>query len=227
MKVACKHAYLKPLAPGKMLCSDCGTIVEVSKISPQKEAGLIVPPEIFDMSQAWWIEYRPWKLIPYKLVKQFKWYRSLLHGVEYLVMPIYEQDTMVSYSARKMWDSAPGLKYDVPKGRKRRVWFSSSSMALLGSYGNIREMVGSFKPLYVAEGIADAAYLSQLPAPKRWTIVMDGDVKGVEAAFRMQQEFKRLGVFPAVVILKPGDDPTDVPLPKLRKLIKEQTGGKK
>jgi hypothetical protein len=222
----CGHAYARRLNVKEMLCSACGAIFSANaKIHPEDEAGLVMPPVIYAMNEQMWKLHRPWPLIPVRMAIKFGWYFTLLHGVLYLVMPIvWKGRKPVSFSARKLEPEKLGLKYIVPKGRIRRAWLSESSTALLGSYGNIGMLIERGAK-YVAEGVADAAWLSQLPVPKRFRIVMDGDVKGVEAAFSTLQEFKLRGVFPQVVMLPPGLDPTDVPLVSLRRIIKQQTGG--
>ena len=223
--IECSHPYIKKLAPGSGVCLECGAIVtKQSKV--YDTSPLQMPPVIFELTPVYWEQVRPWPLISYELAKKYGWYVSMIQGRFYLVMPVLLKKVPVFYSARCLlaWNSLLGcpkeFKYTTPAGRARKMWSSGGR--------------GKYK-LY-GEGIADAAYLSQL-APSRallgssWSVldyailVLDGDAKGIEAAFKIVQDARKRGMVNVkTVLLPPGKDPTDVPIEKLRKLIKEQTG---
>ena len=221
----CIHPYRRRLAPDAVLCLACGRIVTQRPVQ-KEDAPVRMPPVIYDLTYRLWNEIRPWKLIPFKVPQQYGWYISMLKGVRYLVMPIFDKDQPVFYSARRLEDSTTAPKYMTHPGRAKRLWQS-------GKLGDI---------VLCAEGIADAAYLS-LIAPsvallgsygeitpyitpnRRFLLLMDGDEAGIKAAFRIVQKLKKAGhVKSNVVILPPGADPTDYPVSTLKKMIRAHTG---
>ncbi len=183
-------------------------------------------PLHYYLTEETWKRYRPkgWSRIPFKIAKKYGWYISVTTTGEYLVMPILRASRPVFESARRL--TGDGSKYIYPKGVDKHVWLS-------GKIGNVA---------LIAEGVADAAYLSQLGSsiallgsfvgPEVVTLtkkkgvstllLFDGDIKGREATI------KALTLLPwAKPVFLPEDkDPTDLSLNALRKLILKQTGVK-
>jgi hypothetical protein len=220
----CSHPYLKKLGPGKSVCLECGEVVIPGKADHPKDAEeLVLPPVVYLIDASLWKTINPWPLMPYSIPKKYRWYVSFIYGRQYLVMPVYDKGEAVFYSARCIEKDCPKkYKYLTPEGRSRRMWQSG--------------VKGRYKKVLYGEGIADAAYLS-LIAPSSALmgcsgvlvagaiLILDGDIKGIEAAFKLVQEARLRGVVDSqVVTLPPGTDPTDLPLSALRKIIKEQTG---
>ena len=219
--MTCSHPYLKKLSPDASVCTECGMIIKkqgrIYDITP-----LQMPPVVYILTPERWEEIKPWPLMPFKIVKKYGWYISFIYGRQYLVMPVFEKgEGPVFYSARCIEKDCPKkYKYNTPENRERRMWTS-------GRLGKV---------VLVGEGIADAAYLSQL-APSLALLgshgelsrpvitITDGDQAGIEAAFKIQQALKAKGIVGSnAVMLPPGKDPTDLTLAELRKIIKAQTG---
>lgn len=226
--MTCTHPYAKKLSLGMLVCLTCGQPVPKKDLTGPEDA-LQMPPEIILINERYWKLINPWPLIPFKIAKKYGWYVTMMGADEYLVMPVYdEKGEPVFFSARRLTNKG-GPKYRTHKGRRKRLWTS----------GSLNKGV-----VLIAEGIADAAYLSQLAPsvallgsygnldtivkPNRtFVVIMDGDVKGVEAAFRVVQELRKQGhVLSNTASLPYGTDPTDHSLSALRILIRAQTGVK-
>lgn len=227
----CDHAYVHKFAPDKLICWTCGAIISVNEKKQKKE--IVLPPRIYDITPPLWEQIRPWPLMPFSVVKKYDWYISMLFGADYLVMPVVRDGKPMFYSARRLPSYVYGLtgnarKYLCPKDVGKVYWQSKRKLT---------------EPILISEGIADAAYLSQLSSSvallgpyydgslnkqldgKLCLIVMDGDEPGVEAAFSIDQSLRREGhVKLNVVMLPTGKDPTDLVLNSLRRIIKFQTG---
>lgn len=218
---------MRKLAPDAMVCLECNAVIK-KQGKLYDTSPLQMPPVIFDLTPEFWEQIKPWPRMPFKIARTFGWYVSMLYGRFYLVMPVFEKGKgPVFYSARcVVWggqDCPKKYKYTTPENRERKMWASG----------------GKGKYVLVGEGVADAAYLSQI-APsvallgsygelslRKPLLVMDGDAKGIEAAFRIMQLLRKKGVVAGnVVTLPPGKDPTDLTLEQLRRLIKAQTGVK-
>lgn len=216
----CSHPYIKKLGPGKLLCLECGEVIE-KQIKVYDTSVLQMPPVIYGITEALWNQIKPWPLMPFALVKKYGWYVSFLYGRQYLIMPVFRNKKPVFYSARCLEKCEKRFKYSYPENREKAPWKSPKK--------------GRSKYVLVGEGLADAAYMSQLATarallgsygelPEHVIIIMDGDIKGIEAAFRIVQTMRKQGIVDALtVMLPPGKDPTDMPLAELRKIIYEQT----
>jgi DNA primase len=196
------------------------------QMAKAQAAPITLPPVIFGITERLWKERAPWPLIPYKLVKKYGWYISMLHGREYLIMPIIRKKESVFYSARLLGELEGAKKYDYPKGATKTYWQSKTTLS---------------NPVFLAEGVADAAYLSQLGSSvgllgnyydgsldeqlknKHVIIVLDGDAVGFVSAVRILKYLHKVTLHASILRLPDGKDPTDIELPKLKKLIKEQT----
>jgi 5S rRNA maturation endonuclease (ribonuclease M5) len=224
----CTHPYAKRISPDKLICLDCGVFFNPATKKPTGET-ITLPPNIYGIDQAFWKAINPWPLMPYEIAHKFEWYVSLIYGARYLVMPVLIKDKPVFYSARLLEKGRPLPKYTTPEGVGKTYW----------THLDKRD-----KTIFLAEGIADAAYLSQLGSSvavlgsyydgsldallknKRLIIVMDGDARGVEAAFKIAQSFKKKGhVNVNAVILPSGQDPTDLTKAQLKRTISKQVGG--
>lgn len=219
MSCLSNHAYVRKIAPDKAICLDCGRFLDL-KAKNENKGPLIMPPLLYDFDKYTWPMWNPWPNISLKLAEKYGWYGSVIGMDDYLVMPIFRRKLPVGYSARRITNNG-GKKYRLPKDRAKYIWQSSDSLRL---------------PVLVGEGVADAVWLSQLGSsvallgsygeiPELPIItVMDGDEKGIEAAFRIVQEQKKKGIVGAQAVILPGGDPTDYTLKELSKIITDQTG---
>lgn len=223
--MTCSHPYTKRLAPGTFVCIECGNIVQQQSGKVYDTGPLTMPPVVYLMTEDYWKAKNPWPLMPFSIAKKYGWYGSTIYGREYLVMPVFKQgEGPVFYSARCLEPGCPKkYKYQTPENRQRVMW--RSGPARKGRY------------VLLGEGIADAAYLSQLAvscgllgshgeiADERIITILDGDVKGIESAFAIAQARRRKGLLDTkAVILPAGKDPTDFRLDDLTAIIYEQTG---
>lgn len=161
----------------------------------------------------------------------------MIYNREYLVMPIYRPDVSsepVFYSARCLTDCkhSDGFvppKYSYPLNRKKEIWRS-------WDFAGESASVPINKHVLVGEGVADAVWLSQLgpsvallgshgDLDRPFILVLDGDERGITAAFDIVQTAKRKGLVDAKTVVLPHDlDPTDVSVKDLQKMILEQAG---
>lgn len=226
--MTCSHPYVHRVNDG-LLCLDCGAVIKPQEKVYSTEP-LVMPPFIFQLTEAYWKDRNPWR-ISRKMALKYRWYGSIIYNREYLVMPIYDHAASsepVFYSARCLTECETAPKYDTPKDYKRVMWKSWEFVDLSSPTDGDYVLIG--------EGVADAAWLSQLGPSiallgshgelnRPFILVLDGDERGINAAFEIVQEAKRAGLVDAkTVVLPAGADPTDVPVDELRSIIFEQTG---
>lgn len=231
----CNHAYVRRLAPDTFVCLDCGSVIK-PKDKIYETAPLSTPPYIYQLTEDYWKARNPWLNIPRELALKYRWYGSIIYGREYLVMPIYDHATSsepVFYSARCLTECETAPKYSTPLGYRRVIWKS-------WEFGVPAEQTNDdgklMSPILVGEGVADAAWLSQI-APsvallgshgeldRPFILILDGDERGITAAFQIVQNAKRRGLVESkTVTLPPGRDPTDISILDLKALIYDQTG---
>lgn len=226
--MTCTHAYARKIAPDKLVCLDCGEFFAPSTKKPTGET-IVLPPNVFGLDKRLWKDINPWPLMPFEVAHKYEWYVSLIYGAQYLVMPVVIKDKPVFYSARLLEKGRPLPKYTTPEGVGKSYW---------------RSIHNGDTTIYFSEGVADAAYLSQLGSSvavlgsyydgsldhllknKRIIVVMDGDAKGIESAFSIAQSFKKKGFVKVnAVILPAGKDPTDIPKGQLKRIVAQQVGG--
>lgn len=212
----CSHSYSRPVGD-YYVCYSCGEIFKKTK--PHMMVAEM-PPVIYRLDRSIWKDITPWPNISYEVANRYGWYITVIRNDDYLVMPVFEKKNPIFYSARRLTDNG-GLKYMTPKGVQKRIWKSKDRLK---------------SPILLAEGIADAAYLSQLSDSVAVLgsygdiafpviIMFDADTHGIDAAFRLLEKQQKNGIFGSkVVILPDGGDPTDYSLPDLRKIIKERVG---
>src|SRR5574341_670471 len=200
------HAYVRKISPDKAVCLDCGYWIDL-KVGKTDSVPLIMPPRLYELDKDVWPSWNPWPNILHRIAQKYGWYGSVIGMDDYLIMPIVRNKLIVGYSARRITDNG-GKKYLLPSGRAKRPWFS-------WEFAGTRKDLPEPWPIFVAEGVADAAYLSALgPAmatlgtyaelPEQAIItVMDGDAKGIEAAFRLVQEQKKRGIIGSNAVILP------------------------
>jgi hypothetical protein len=217
----CDHHYVIP--HGKFgWCLGCKTVVEVKEEKTTNE--LVMPPRIFEITEALWKIISPWPLLPFPLVECNGWYISMINGLQYLIMPIRKangDDTCIFFSARKL-SKEDGQKYLYPTGVAKSYFVSMQ------------------KPekdvIVICEGVADAVYCSPIGTSvallgvyyngslgylfdnRDVAFCLDGDSAGLLAAMRIMGEIKN-AKSKKLVLLPEGADPTDIPIEELKKLI--------
>lgn len=215
----CSHAYCKP-AGFLWWCFDCKSFF---KPEENKKSSLAkMPPVIFRITERLWEEIAPWPLMPFKVVKKYGWYISILQGFQYLIMPITRNGKPAFYSARLLEKNTKLKKYDYPYGVSKEYWLSDDQL--------------ESPVVFFGEGVADAAYMSQLGssvgllgnyyngtldaqlAGKTVVIVLDSDVVGFTSAVRISCKFSPF--ITKILMLPEGCDPTDIKLPELRKRVR-------
>src|SRR5574341_696187 len=223
----CLHAYLHSVSEFLLKCEACGEFIPKHKTTAVQSYGEIeMPPRIYEFDKIIWEKKRPWPRISFVLAKKYGWYISFLHDYEYLIMSVTRGGKIVFYSARSL-ESESKLKYLYPSVPK--VYWTSV------------EPEKFKKTVVFLEGVADAAYISSILSisavallgswydgslnqylqDKKIRIMMDGDAKGIEAAFRVMQSFKKDGLVKVNVIMLPeGANPTNLNLIELKRLIK-------
>src|SRR5574341_113043 len=222
----CVHPYLHSVSEVLYRCETCGEFVPKHKTIGAPPDGVELPPRIYELENALWEKKRPWSRIPFEVAKKYGWYISFIYDNEYLIMPISRNEKPVFYSARRLSDKITYPKYLYPASPK--VYWTSVEPK------EFKKTVGFL------EGVADASYVSIIPGistvallgswydgslneylqDKHIRIMMDGDAKGIEAAFRVMQSFKRAGLVNVdAVILPDNADPTDLSLGDLRKAL--------
>lgn len=212
------HAYIRKIAPDKAICLSCGHWVDL-KATKQNTLPLVMPPVLYMLDKYVWKSWNPWPRIPFSVAEKYGWYGSVIGMDDYLVMPVFRNKLPVGYSARRITDNG-GKKYTVPTGRIKYPWQSRDKL---------------IPPVLVGEGVADAAYLSQLANSVALLgtygsfefpviTVMDGDDAGIASSFRIVQEQKKNGFVESQAVLLPGGDPTDYDVQELRRMIFDQTG---
>jgi hypothetical protein len=234
----CDHHYLRTISPTTSLCRLCGELLP----TPEKtyDTGpLEMPPFVYQITEDYWRHNNPWPSITRGMALYYRWYGSVIFGRQYLVMPVYDAtQTPVFFSARclrevadcKFMDEKGKVrvsKYYTPVNRRRVMWKS-------WIFDDDPEPVEDV--LLVGEGVADAAWLSNL-APsvallgtegkldRPFILLLDGDGPGIEAGFEIIEEAKSRGIVESkTVILPANSDPTDWSVPSLRAMIEEQTG---
>ncbi len=231
----CAHAYTRRLSPDAFVCLDCGKIIKPKEKVYETEP-LIMPPFIYRITEQYWKDRNPWPNITREMALKYGWYGSLIYGREYLVMPIYNlaaSSEPVFYSARCLTECNKALKYSTPLNRKRVTWKSWAFTDL-----DQEAMLMYDDYILVGEGVADAVWLSQI-APsvgllgshgeldRPFILVLDGDERGIMAAFQIVQDAKSKGLVDALTVTLPlGADPTDISIEELVKIIYNQTGVK-
>lgn len=153
-----------------------------------------MPPAIFNITEPLWKDVSLWKRIPYKIVEKYAWYISVINSLEYLIFPVTRQGNSIFYSARKL-SSGEGLKYIYPKNVKRSPWISDDGLS---------------EPIVICEGVADAAYTSQLASSiallgnyydvsldemlkgKKVILALDGDTIGLISSIRIYSYLQKL-----------------------------------
>jgi len=152
----CDGSYAAPWhSKGVMWCWRCnapaGKILEPKRKSRVEPfVPLVLPPKLCELTKEYWEANRPWINLSYDLVVKYGFYIGKIYEAVYLVMPITRRGFTVSFSARLLEKDRDDLrKYCLPKGIHKEYWLSSDNL----SEGNL---------VFIAEGIADAAYLSQL-----------------------------------------------------------------
>lgn len=247
----CNHPYVKRLAPDAFVCLDCGTVIKPE--GKVYETGpLSMPPFVFQLTEQYWKDRNPWPSITREMALKYHWYGSMIYNREYLVMPVYDHaisSEPVFYSARCLTECgrsdinmfvAP--KYSTPENRKRVMWKSWEFETLEATVETWADAVEAYlnskRYILVGEGVADAVWLSQIgpsvallgshgELTQPFILVLDGDERGINAAFQIAQDAKRAGLVDAkTVTLPPGADPTDVSVKELIEMIYEQTGVK-
>jgi hypothetical protein len=247
----CNHAYTKRLTPDSIVCLDCGTVIKPGEFKIYLTDELVMPPKVFLLSDIYWKARNPWPRITGDIARKYGWYGTMIYNREYLVMPVMANGTAIFYSARCLTDckqTTTGMykgfppKYSYPAGRKKVMWKSWEF-----SSGDARDIPLSKEHILIGEGVADAVWLSQI-APsaallgshgeidRPFILVLDGDVRGIDAAFQIAQESKkrtgRVDMAKTVVLpsridpitKKATSDPTDFSIEELRNIIWEQTG---
>lgn len=220
----CVHAYRKPTGGLLWFCYDCRQMFIPQTTAKMEAAAIAMPPVIWDITERLWQEIRPWPLMPFKIVKRYGWYISMLHGHQYLIMPIVRNKQAVFYSARLLDKVKGAKKYDYPSGATKTCWLSNEKL---------------LSPVFMAEGVADAAYLSLVGSSvavlgnyyggsldeqltgKRVIIALDGDAVGFTSAVRIADKIRKIASHVNVLQLPDNADPTDIELPQLKKMIKK------
>ncbi len=219
MTETCNHAYTRKISPDKAICLDCGRLLELHGKNRDKDKPLVMLPHLYTFDNYTWSKWNPWPLIPLRIAEKYGWYGSV-HGMDdYLVMPIFRNGLPVNYSARRITNNG-GKKYLVPADRTRYMWQSTDKLT---------------PPVLVGEGVADAAWLSgirnsvallgnsgDLDMPL--VIMLDGDSKGIEGAFRIFENQRKRGLFGSSVVVLSAGDPTDYTIQELKQIIRDQTG---
>ncbi len=219
----CVHAYRKSV--GLMWwCFDCKQYFMPEKKEKGVPSPVAMPPVIFGITERLWKDIAPWSLMPFKIVEKYGWYISMLHGHQYLIMPIIRKKQAVFYSARLL-DKVKGVKkYDYPKDATKAYWLSTETFR---------------NPVFIAEGVADSAYLSLLGSSvgllgnyydgsldehlknKHVIIALDNDAVGFTSAVRILKKMMQITFHAAILQLPAGADPTDVKLPELKKMVRK------
>ena len=216
----CGHAYRVPIGTGLFRCVQCGSTFNTEKEEKQCTT-LVMPPEIFGLSEKLWTKVSPWPLLPYEIAKRYGWYITIIGLDEYLVMPIIRNGQPVFYSARRLTNNG-GLKYYYQTGCKRHYWISRDKME---------------SPIVICEGVADSVYTSLVAdsvallsnyyngsldsdlAGKRVIVALDGDSIGFTSAVRIAKQLQ--GICNVTVASLPeGKDPTDLPIAELKELLR-------
>jgi DNA primase len=164
----------------------------------------------------------PWPRIDASLVKKYGWYVAELYGRDVLVMPIYRGGRPVFYSGRVIGEQLTKFKYTYPAGYAKVHWLSSDNLS-------------ESDTVFVAEGAADAAYLSNVGASigllgmhydgslnhllegKKIIVAMDGDYAGVIGGIRVGSQ---LPGSPRIFTL-PSKDPTDYTPQDIEALLRD------
>jgi len=196
-----------------------------------------MPDKVEDLTARKWNKVRPWKNIPFSCADKFGFYLAALHGRVrqekdsfvnydgmYLIMPIFRGGEAVSFSARLLAGGDHSPKYVIPTNVQKSYWLSKEPLKA--------------KTVFVCEGIADAAYLSEIGdsvallgvnydgslddalRSKSVIIALDGDtigaVQGMKLAYSLSDRgCKGVRILP----LAPGTDPTDYSHDALKKLL--------
>lgn len=236
----CIHPYAKPLAvPGLYQCSVCGEMFSKQEKTVKHKVENWPMPGVhyaFNTGGVLWTNTQMklaeqgstgWMNIPLKIVLKYGWYISVIGMDDYLVMPVTRKKLNVFYSSRRLTNNG-GPKYKYPPCGMdcKRVWTSSD---VLGD------------PVALAEGVADAAYVSELldsialmgsflsqevfdlVKGRTVLVMMDGDMKGIGATTKILQELK--GAKIVIPVFMPEEkDPTDLSYTKILREIKFQAG---
>jgi hypothetical protein len=216
MITACPHAY--KIKTGLVtICFDCKQIVETNP--NESYVPIEMPPESYKITEGLWKRIAPWPLIPFEQVKKYGWYLSFIKSAEYLIMPCFREGKPVFYSARKIGNGF-GPKYNYQVGAKKYHWISEDKLK---------------NPIFIGEGVADGVYLNGLGSSiallgsyydgsldpqilnKDIYLVLDGDVPGIVASASIAQQLAGVARSTYIAILPNGVDPTDLPLPELRR----------
>lgn len=236
---------------GLLRCWKCGATTKASNYHKEKKEKeympVIMPVEAggFRLNKTFWDDYNPWKNFPLSLTKKFGFYLSFLIGWNnisgpewhysfgihdpyalYLIMPVFKNKNTVSYSARMLAELNSGFgKYVIPKNVKKEYWTSVNPK----KFG---------KKVFISEGIADGAYLSQLGSSiallgssydgslnehlegKEIYVVFDGDIAGKKLVWNVVKALPSSSIT-RIVQLDKDKDPTDYTLPQLKKKIGE------
>ena len=216
----CTHEYRFQRTGGLDFCMMCKKFIP-PKVEEECQ-NFVMPPRIFEITEKLWKQIRPWKLIPYELIKKYGWYISMINGAEYLIMPILKMGNPIYFSARLL-SQGTYSKYLYPNGVKKSYWVSSEE--------------NSWEPIIIiTEGVADAVYcsplgtsiallgsyynnsLDSLLAGHHIAICMDCDAPGILAAMRIMGQLKDVAS-KKIVMLPNLCDPTDLELDKLKQMI--------
>lgn len=221
----CTHHYVIPQGQGQFgFCLSCKQVIEIKEEITTEE--LVMPPRIFEITEKLWENIKPWKLMPFHLIKENGWYISILNNEEYLIMPIQRMGQNIYFSARKLHlKTTQTSKYLYPTGVKKSIYSSR----------------GTGEKYIITEGVADAVYCSQIYPSiallgcyyngsldieltgKEILLCLDGDSPGILASLLLVKSFKTAKSV-KIVSLPIGLDPTDIPIDQLKTIIlKEDT----
>lgn len=212
----CAHAYVIPQGEYRY-CLDCKSLIPELEFT-RKYVEVVMPPQLFGITEELWKSISPWPKIPYSVVQRYAWYISMIQGLEYLVLPILRKGQPTFFSARKL-SSAPGLKYTYPTGARKSPWISSDDLP---------------EPVVICEGVADAAYTSLVASSvailgnfydgslddslkgKRVVVALDGDAVGIYSAVGIYKHLQNLCNV-SVAVFGDGKEPVDFEPDELRK----------
>jgi len=202
---------------GKWKCFKCGASVGVGKMVEKEYKKVTLPTRVRTVAP---VDIAHWKHLSIGVSDVCGFYIGRILGSEFIVMPVYRGTQAVFYSARRI--TGEGKKYLTSPGAKKEYWVSNPTLT------------GRF--VLIAEGIADAAHLSELAssvalmgmnydgsldtilAGKHIIVVLDGDEAGRFGSFQIAKALKNRQV--NIVMLT--GDPTDYSINELRKMITDQ-----